>query len=488
MAYETAAAYLIPTAASFINSMFDGGNGPSERQKLMFDMGFRGAFDPTGVQQSSGRTFRDIMNDPNNMIGQNFSSGLGLNTDFNNFARNSLEGMGNPFAFEPNTSFNPFGFQGGGGGQVPGGFNPIPRGQLEHGLNNQGSWTFHGAPQNPNGQVNLPMDGNSGVVQANLTPIGGAFKPGQNGEISQQLGGGQPDKVRHPKMSDFINPLTGGFQAQSTAGLSGRYDAEGGQGAAWGGQGPQLGLPFFQDQNFDGIQDQIGLGVPFSDAFTISPNGLPPLPEGGQAAGATAPNGQPIRAPGPPGGGGTPTLGGSGTSQGTQVQPGTDIAQIQQQNNAQLGLGFHEDEAGVSEGGPGGPNLGDLNSAGFMSALQNLQNLPSASDLFGLQSGDVMGAINENHASRGAFGGSANQTGLVRGLGNLNLQSQMTAQGLQNQALGNLLNVSGQGFDQAQSTAAFNNFLKNQNFQNAQAPLATILQGMGMGAPRAPGA
>ena len=112
-------------------------------------------------------------------------------------------------------------------------------------------------------------------------------------------------------------------------------------------------------------------------------------------------------------------------------------------------------------------------------ASNNLSNVPSASDLFGLQSGDVIGAINENAAARGAFGGSVNQSDLVRGLGDLNLQSQLTAQNLRNQAIGNVLGTQGRSFGQAANTFGINQGAQQQQFGQDLSGFGAGLQAQG---------
>ena len=322
-----------------------------------------------------------------------------------------------------------------------------------------------------------------------VVPIGGAARPGGPGppvQAQQQQAGQQ---------SGFFNNLRNGPAPPPISvsdGMDRFRNSLGPQGVQQAGQG----LPFNNGPQGNGpiAQGQGPIGT------NIAPNGLPwgmggssdlIFSPGGQAAGATAPNGQPIRAPGPPGGGGTPTLGGSGTSQGTQVQPGTDIAQIQQQNNAQLAaqqpantLPQVQDLLGQA---PQAQAQGQFNAPdnALLGATQNAAmqglNTPSASQLFGLQSGDVIGGINENAAARGAFGGSANQTDLVRGLGNLNLQSQLTAQGLQNQAQGNALNAQGQGFGQAAQGFGLNQGAGQQAFNQQNQAFNALLGGQNQG-------
>jgi hypothetical protein len=446
----------IKTGGDILTALFGGSGGDqeTERRKELFDHVFRGLFDPGG--EGHGTTFGDLLNRPGNLLGQNLQSNLLRDKEMQDFLRNTLSNIGDPLRFESNTAFNP---------NTIGDFSGPPPGDFT-GIKDSGPFSSF---RNPNASPdfvpssgplpNVPIE-DQVVDPLNQEEIGsGSFAATGGGPGSGNLGTIDINDLNFSGPPDFTGlgqNGSGGFNGTITPemildliaknpnanqGRDVRAFAQGGLVTEptiglVGENGPEMIMPVQAGgtnaaNNFGNFAPVVPPPV-LSGAAPGGP-GAPVMPP------ATAPNGTPIRAPGDPNHAATPILDQAATNQ--------------------------------NQG-----RLGELNMNILQQAIDALMNVPGADELFGLKSGNVISGINENAGARGAFGGSANQTDLVRGLGDLEHQSQLTHQSLQNQAFGNALAGSGQAFNQGITTAQFNNFLKTQD-RDQQMAILNLLMG-----------
>ena len=375
------------------------------------------------------------------------------------------------------------------------------------------------------GQVNRPttfLAGEAGPESVNIQPQGGGRAPTSGGNPNPvNLGGaggpGLPPPpgpggggffnaggAQPPVQSPGFGPPTGPFQDHAGGG-SGLPGQNTGPGGFNGNRGINPGGTMFGGAGGQQAQ-QTGRGGGIGGGSNVV------LPPGGGASGSGATGAQNPLA------GGTGTGGGQGGGQTIQPPNAGDLAAgrtdaqnaraaqrnqaAAQQGNIQrtseqraqdtqaIAQGLpdavknQQAQGGGQGGGPappaqgqfGGPGVGGVPNFDFNNpltqatqdaALQGL-NVPNVNDFFGNLRNQTVSDINESSAARGAFGGSANQESIARGLGSLNLQALGMQNQFQNQALNNALGAQGQAFGQAGQGFGLNQGAQAQRFGQAQ--------------------